>query len=335
MNFLSGALSVLALSVLSGGATIGSEQSTESPSGKLTIQRLMEMDRRLLSVGHRLLVANAAQCARTGWLSGVQLSTASQFAPESRLAVAAALGLGDHPVVTAVADQAAARRSGLAEGDAVLAVDGIAMVADRGEGPATAEFAEQAMEDLARGFADGSAVVDIRRGNQHLRLVVAADHGCDSRFVVKISRAISAGTDGRAVAVSSGLLDFATDTELAALAGHELAHIVLDDLVGRPHGGKHRIREDEADALGLVLAARAGYGVDGTASFWRRFGERDIWAPFRSRSHSAPAKRAAAADALAARISREGFSAVTDDLMRAFVQRGRAINGGHQAAKRP
>lgn len=321
MKKMGSIVSLFAAIMVSGAATPAEGIRHESSVIPLTVERLIEMDQRLLTVGHRLLVSNAAHCKRRGWLPGIQLSTGSQFEPHIRPTVAKVLGLGSYPVVTALATESAARHSGLLVGDAVLAVDGVPMVADRLGMKATAEISEEAFGQLSRGFFDGRAEIDILRDGQRLKISVTADYGCNSRLFLKIAREISAGTDGQDIVVSSGMLEFASDNELAALAGHELAHIVLDDLVGRPRQGKRRSREDEADALGLVLAAQAGYDTDGMAKFWRRYGQRDKLGLFRSWSHSTPNQRAAAADALAARIQREGLANVRDELISQFLQR--------------
>ena len=60
-----------------------------------------------------------------------------------------------------------------------------------------------------------------------------------------------------------------TEDELAAIIGHEIAHIMLGNTSGtRVRDNRHN--EVNADAIGMYIAQKAGYSPCGAAEFWSR-----------------------------------------------------------------
>ena len=85
---------------------------------------------------------------------------------------------------------------------------------------------------------------------------------CGIRVILQSSGGIDAHSDGRNVAVSTGLVTFAqTDAQLALAAAHEFGHAIARH--GKPKGlNERRHMEDEADLIGIRLAVCAGYDAN-------------------------------------------------------------------------
>lgn len=283
------------------------EGSSATASGSVLPTQLAADDARVLTVAYRLAVANVRDCAKTAWLPGLELGMSSQYAAADRAAVRSVLGIGSRPTLSALARGGAAERAGLALGDQVVAVDGKAMPVDSPDQPASFEEVERASQLLEDGLQDGEADLSVDRGGKPLTIHLKAVRSCHSRAVVRIAKTPRAQTDGRSIELTTGLLSVtANDSELAVVIGHELAHAILDERNGPD---KSRRREDQADALGLVLAARGGYDPAAGAAFWTRFADHDHLGFFRSRSHRSSSDRARLLADMARRIGDVGVEA--------------------------
>jgi len=138
------------------------------------------------------------------------------------------------------------------------------------------------------------------------RVFALQSRNCQYQFKVEKSKEINAYADGRNVTVTTGMMDFTTDDELAIVVGHELAHNIMEhvqktqrnvvlggvagllvDVVAASQGidtggnfsktgaqmGVVRYSpafEEEADYVGLYILAIAGYPIDNAPSFWRK-----------------------------------------------------------------
>ncbi len=117
-------------------------------------------------------------------------------------------------------------------------------------------------------------------------------------------------TGGTYVAVNQGLMDaIQDDAAIAAVLGHEIGHVVANHafeqqatLIGLAAGGKTgagfdfaygALQEEEADQIGAIYAALAGYNPRAVAKVWGEFARRgDNWSYFRT--HPANSDRAQA-----------------------------------------
>jgi len=133
-----------------------------------------------------------------------------------------------------------------------------------------------------------------------------ASRNCQYRFKVEKSKDINAYADGNNVTVTTAMMSFTTDDELAVVIGHELAHNIMEhvskiernavlggvtglllDVVAATQGidtGRGFSRtgaqmgvvrfspnfEEEADYVGLYILAIAGYPIDKAPAFWRK-----------------------------------------------------------------
>ncbi len=115
---------------------------------------------------------------------------------------------------------------------------------------------------------------------------LAGARGCSSDIQVDISASFNADADGKTLAVSLAMLQYAdTDDGLGFIMGHELSHDIFGhaEILDSEHVkrgllrsiGKNRTRildtERQADYLGVYLAAAAGYDLDTVDAFWKRY----------------------------------------------------------------
>ena len=144
-----------------------------------------------------------------------------------------------------------------------------------------------------------------------LELFFVPERICSNRVFFVKGEAINAYTDGKDIAVTSGMLKFASDEELALVIAHELAHCVekhirkkkINSWIGTLTGGIvdaaigvglgiptynrysnagaqigtvafSQSFELEADYIGLYILARAGFSTKNAAGFWRRMAEK-------------------------------------------------------------
>ena len=121
------------------------------------------------------------------------------------------------------------------------------------------------------------ADITIRKGGEVKRARITPADICGYPVRLKYTPAINAYADGRHITVTTGMMDFANDEELALIIGHELAHnthghirkIVQNTILGFGRGTFARQFESEADYVGLYYSARAGYPIDTAKQFWR------------------------------------------------------------------
>jgi hypothetical protein len=252
---------------------------------------LRALDGQVATIGQRLAVASADLCREHEWLPGFALHDLSQYGGAYRDAAIRAFGLDRGPAVLALAAGGPAERAGLRLDDIVLAADGASLTAP-GE-PTNRTFAqvERMLDTLDRAFADGAADLSVLRGSERLRIHIAGEQGCPSRFQLIPSRQLNAHADGRYVQVTTAISEYVeNETELAAVLAHEFAHNILRHrarldaahvsrgFLGNFGRNARLIRETEAEAdrLSIYLLDRAGYDPAAAVRFWERFGRRGL-----------------------------------------------------------
>jgi len=249
---------------------------------------IAELDRRIVTVFHRLVTANVELCPARGWAAGWALHSAGQYDRALRDVLVAEGLEGDLPAVSAVAPDGPADEAGLSRGDVVLSANGAHMAVGVPTDRASYE-----------GFAANIGVIEAalhdrpelrlvaRRDGRTREVVLQGDLACDYRVHLDVSDELNARADGRAIHISSALAQFAvTDDELALILAHELAHNVLEHREHFDRAAPARrvfgnlavspsslaAAERDADRWGLYLMARAGFDERVAAPFWRRFG---------------------------------------------------------------
>lgn len=205
-------------------------------------------------------------------------------------------------VVDIVVANAPAAQAGLKRGDVIAAINDHPTV--------SADVA-----DLIDTALDTGSVTLTLAG--HRQLSFAVERGCGFAVGLENDRRLDAYADGKAVAVSSALVDFAaTDDELAVIIGHELAHNILKhkDILDTEHVSRgllagfgkdaKRIRqtEEDADVMALYLMVRSGYDITIAPEFWERFGAQTGAGVFSDGSHPRTKARVALATSTIASI---------------------------------
>ena len=240
-------------------------------------------DQRVALVGYRLALAGRAQCPESYPLTGLLLHHLSEYDDDGRAAEIANHALDKGPGVLATVPDSPAAQAGLLAGDVLLDVNGQAfpdprqLPTDRKgkQWRAAIEATEALLEAALR---RGPAELRVLRAKQTLTIRLEPRQGCPARVRLARSNQANAFATGTYVVMTTRLLGaLQSDDELAILIGHELAHNILhhEERIeeGSAHSGEAaRIRaaEEEADRLGLRLAAAAGYDLHAAIPMWQR-----------------------------------------------------------------
>ncbi len=240
---------------------------------------LAAQDVRLATVGYRLAKANAPFCsAKQGFNPGWVLHDIGVY-PDAATA-RAAFGFSRPVEISGIVAGGAAEEAGFRVGDGIVAVNGrdIATLVT-GDSPATARLdtLRQLMTDIW--WSKYLATVTIERQGTVSDIAFRLDPVCVSHFWVDTRDRIDAGADGGGVRLTSGMMEYVPDDELAYVVAHELAHNVLDHrtfLNGLKRGKTKATyqTEVEADRLSVWLMANAGYDVQAALRFAERYGRK-------------------------------------------------------------
>lgn len=246
---------------------------------------------RLSTIEWKLRSAAGGACPTAGSDFGLGIDDRRDYLAKDWPLLARSVGLADKPVIAAVVGNSPGDRAGLRIGDAIISINGVSA-----ENLARVDYAGPASEAVLghlAGLPAGSpAAIIIRRDDAYLAFTVTPTSHCAVHFVLKTSESIDAYSDTANLAVTTGLLAFArTDDELALVAGHELAHILLRH--SKSAGLRQRRKmEDDADLEGARLAFCAGYDVAAATAFFDRYAEKDFLSFLRAPTHRSFRQRA-------------------------------------------
>lgn len=239
------------------------------------------MNARLQAIARPILRENAPLCKRTRGDIGVQTATLKSY-PKALSALAEkTLNIGKEPQVVFVY----AGVSGIKVGDEIVQ-NGKPVSANKiriDGGDIYIRSPKSGTDLLTQAAFDTSKAVTI----------------CDYPVTLRYSAAINAYATGRSIIVTTRMMDFATDDELALVVGHELAHnthshvrkVIQNRIISFGAGRFTRQFESEADYVGLYYMARAGYDPQKAIGFWRRLAQISVNALYEAKSHPITAER--------------------------------------------
>ena len=243
--------------------------------------RYLDMLDRLDRISARVLQANAELCEKTVPDIGVKTHTTKSYPKHLRDSAARYIGAGETPSILLVREGSVGDVAGLTVGDVLVDADG-----DPSHFPS-----KPVVEMLTQ---SGEIRKRVANDNGYETLAPAPSTSCGYPVNLKFSTAINAYANGKAITVTTGMMEFTErDEELALIVGHELAHntmrhvpksirnLLLSGFATRTT----RLFESEADYVGLYYMARAGFELDGVEDFWRRLGVISPKAIVRAKTH--------------------------------------------------
>ena len=316
---------ILTLSALHGGAAAPSASTTVGGPAEIAAisdnpyRQLQALDAQLNRVAYRLTTVNAPFCAALQGQVGIALHTAAQYPAEGR----AIFKFAQSVQVLAVAPNSSAEFSDVHIDDGVIAIDGVTMAAALGDPKRRAKDQIESILNLVQRQLDVAFIEDrpaqwqFWRDGRVMTVPITTVAACRSRWQIKAGNTDHAGSDGQFVTLSVDLAllaikDGGNDDGLAALAAHELAHIMLGH---RAYLGTLKSRADvargeearalrkslsaaqkqaerDADLLSQWLITNAGYASEPGMAFYQRVAKRD-WLSY-SPKHGSYANRIAA-----------------------------------------
>jgi hypothetical protein len=257
------------------------------------LTKMAALQERLYRVAAPLLIQNAELCkTQARNLLGFTAKNRYSYPGEFNEAAHIAFGMGERLQVTGVLAGSGAAKAGVQRGDGLVSASGQVLPT----GPNASTLAGSVFGPLVG--AQASIALQVERGGAIRQLNVPVTRACG--FGIELGNAdnINSYADGQRVMVTRGMINFAqSDDELAYLLAKGMAHNILghaaiqrnsstigsiiDNLMGvKPDtsmligsGGIKATPQDvdaAADNLSLYLLARAGYGTDGAAAFWKR-----------------------------------------------------------------
>lgn len=224
---------------------------------------------RVAGIMHKLRLANLASCPKQELDYGLVVARLDNRAsPAVRTAQAQALGLRDYPTALGVVPGSAADESGLREGDRIEAVGGIAWpLTDAGPDARKAFW-----EALYAGTQAPTMEIKAEREGQTRDVHLTGKAACTASLFMINRSSVDASTFGSRIQLNSGLEALLQDdAELAFVLAHELAHVILEhtgpgkEAQIKDRAVRQRI-EMEADNLGVLLMARAGFATAAAAA---------------------------------------------------------------------
>ncbi len=289
----------------------------ERAQQELAIRRTLEYNERLHRVAYPLLKASTPLC---GTEVAPRLGFASTnkwwFDKKTQEYAEEAFGIGDTMQVIQVTEGAPAYVAGLAVGDKLVRINGVAVPTGKKGFQKTSDLLEDALKK------SDSIAIEVERDGAPMTITVQAEKICRYRPVLANDDSVNAFADGNNIIMTRGMLRFASDDkQLALVVAHELAHnsqkhiqakttnyllgSILDIAAaayGVNTGGAFgnaaamtysKEFEAEADYVGLYMMSLAEMDITEAADFWREMGSENPGAITRqfASSHPATAER--------------------------------------------
>lgn len=237
------AIASLVVGALLGGVAVASDRRER-------LELLGREDARVAAVFLRLARAATPYCRRKGPQMGMVLHHLAQYAPSARADAAALFGLDDRVAVLAVVPGGPAAAAGLAPGDAVASVNGVALPAGAPGNGQRGDAVREAEDRIDHALEAGAVTLGVIRAGGARNVHLVAEQACAAHVQLLPSNRFEARANERMISISTAAVELAAiDDELAFLLAHELGHVARD-------GDRD---EYEADRLGARIVAGAGF----------------------------------------------------------------------------
>ena len=274
-----------------GTAEISAEAALQR---ELALKKILSYKKRLNTVSYPILKAATEFCvAKKSYSMGARGSSSSDYKNEWRTTANKIFG-GDEYIVTWVAEQGPAAKSGLAVDDRILSINNVEFGASNQQHK---KFYAEASR-ITKNTAPIKSLL-VKRGDQLLEMDIRLETICGYPVALQESDAVNAYADGKRIIITKGMMRFAQqDQELALVVAHELGHNLMGhldkkktnhmlgriiDLAAAANGvstrgtfaniGARAFSQDfeaEADYVALYYMNAAGLPLEGTANFWRQ-----------------------------------------------------------------
>ena len=180
---------------------------------------VMEQSRlkdRLNRVATPMLVANVELCGdRTAPSFGFDWAVRFRIPADFRDTYTSLFGVTDQPTVIRVRDDGPAAAAGFVPGDIIKAIDGEKALTGQGADRWLSEKLSAAKQEM---------VFLVDRGGELVELPARPIELCGYQLKLELGSDVNAFADGKRIVVTSGMMSFANDLELALIVGHEMAH---------------------------------------------------------------------------------------------------------------
>ena len=261
---------------------------------ELALKKILDYKKRLNTVSYPILKAAKKFCtSKQSYSMGARGSSSSDFKNEWRSTANKIFG-GDEYIVTWVAEQGPAAKSGLAVNDRILAINDVKFGTSNQQHK---KFYAEASR-INKNTAPIKSLL-VKRGDQLLEMDIRLETICGYPVVLRENDAVNAYADGKRIIITKGMMRFAQqDQELALVVAHELGHNLMGhldkkktnhmlgtiiDLAAAANGvstrgtfanmGARAFSQDfeaEADYVALYYMNAAGLPLEGSANFWRQ-----------------------------------------------------------------
>lgn len=266
---------------------------------QVALQAYLDDQKRLMRVSYPLLTKGSDLCGDDiRYTTGMALANSSTLLGDPFKETAETdYQLTDAVQVVYVVPASAADKAGIKAGDTLTQIGTWPLAGT----PSGSEAVKLSLNQIQSQTMNGQPLrLDLLRKGRGQSLLLTPDRSCSYPVVLGNGDEVNAYADGKQVVVQRGMMRFAaSDTELALVISHEIAHnsmshmrskmtnyalgsildiatqiflkIPTQGLFGNLGGNAYsQDFEAEADYVGLYIMAQAGGNIEDAPKFWRR-----------------------------------------------------------------
>lgn len=260
---------------------------------ELVLKNYLADYRRIHSIAFKIFENNTDLCGPVvGNSIGIKIGTGDFLGKDYKKAAESLYGFSSLTRVWSVAKGSPADEAGMKVNDILVSINGWSIPAKEEESSKITEKMQQALSE------DKTIEFVVLTDGETQKLSAHPKPICQYGVFIEHNDAVNAFADSKSIYFTTGMMRLATtETELATVVGHEVAHNLMDHIPKKEgnqaiglifdllfaglgvntQGAFTKIGaraysqefEAEADYVGLYLMARSGYAVDDSPNFWR------------------------------------------------------------------